>query len=138
MFEGISYLDVAYLYSGKRRDQNWKKWDEQFKSATGKSLTELMQGDIYAIAEKKGLLASEERNWIDALIGVRNAWAHFNPWEISLRRYHESLKKFGARPADSRQTISELVLLKTAELLVEWFSRLFDFNFEYEIQAKRA
>ncbi len=131
-FEGMNYIDLSYFYSGKKRAQEWKDWNKHFKAATGRELEEVLKQDLYAVAKKHHWLTPEEYGVVQSIVAIRNVFSHFNPWEISLQKYHTALQRLELKLDSSRETVSRSILQTTINLLNQWFPRLLDTDFRHE------
>jgi hypothetical protein len=123
---------LVYFYSGKKGAQEWADWRKRFKAATGRELEDALKQDLYAVAKRQHWLHPEEYKEVQSIVAIRNAFLHFNPWEVTIQRYHKALQWLGLKPDASHETIGKAVLQNTISLLEQWFPRLLDSRFGYE------
>jgi len=126
-----SSIDFVYQYARKSKEDFPNPEDfEKLQLLNMKLFEKLRNTDDFLLSRtvKLGVITESESILIRDLRTVRNFCSHFNPFEVTIRKYKEAILRLGVsmklQDKELEKQVASAVLAKTKELLAVWKKRL--------------
>lgn len=127
----ISSVDFVYHYARKGERDFVKKEDyEKFQNSNKRLFKKLAKPDDFLLSQvvKLGVIKEHESGFVRDFRIIRNFSSHFNPFEVTLKRYREVVQRLGSSIEisndRSEEEIAKIVFTKTKDLLSSWKGRV--------------